>query len=87
MFPPYEVDISSYLHKGENEITLSVSNNLRNMQGPFHLKMGEWGRVIPANFYRESCVFAHAKGEGESCHDVLPHFDDRICLTDFGLEN
>ena len=87
MFPPYEVDLTDYLKKGENVIGLTLVNNLRNMQGPFHLKEGECYAVIPASFYRESNVFAVANSRvGESCHDVLEKFDDDICLVHYGMK-
>jgi hypothetical protein len=52
MFPPYKIDVSEYLKVGKNEITLKISNNLRNMQGPLHKVNVGWG-VCPGSFYRE----------------------------------
>ncbi len=86
MFAPYDVDISDYLIAGENLIELKILNNLRNMQGPHHLKEGDNARIVPGSFYRESNVFAHASGNGESCHDMLAHFDERISLVHFGIK-
>ena len=86
LFAPYEVDISPYLIIGENTLELTVVNNLRNMQGPLHLNEGDGAWISPRSFFRESNVFAHAPGAGEDCHDVLPHFEERIGLVYFGLE-
>ena len=58
MWEPYTSDISGYLVKGENEISLTLVNNLRNMQGPFHLgNIGEAYDVGPTEFYKEPCIW------------------------------
>ena len=85
MFAPYDVDISDALRVGENEIVLTILNNLRNMQGPTHLKVGECTEVGRNRFYRESNVLSHPHGADESCHDVLDFWDDGICLVHYGL--
>ena len=86
MWGDYTVDISPYLHKGENKLELLIVNNLRNMQGPFHLS-GESYVVSPGSFYRESNIFSHKTGAGESDHSVLPHWtaNDEYCLVHFGM--
>ena len=90
MWAPYELDISEYLVKGENEIELTLIGNLRNMQGPFHLKEGESYQVTPFSFVREYNVIVSGLGDaapkGEACHDVLEQWDDDICLVHYGLE-
>lgn len=85
IWAPYDVDLSEYLHEGENRFELTVVNNLRNMQGPFHLKIGESYSVCPPDFYREHNIIT-ALIKDESCHDVLDHWDDGICLVHFGLD-
>ena len=40
---PYRLSVSSALRKGENEITLSLRNTLRNLLGPYHRPVGEEG--------------------------------------------
>ncbi len=87
MFAPYEVDISDYIIKGENEFELKIVNNLRNMQGPHHLNAGDTAGIGPGSFYRESNVFNHAGGKGEDCHDVLAQFNEDIALVHFGLRD
>ena len=58
MWEPFTADLSEYLVKGENEIQLTLVNNLRNMQGPFHLPEGEAYGVGPDKFYKEPCVWS-----------------------------
>ena len=88
MWAPYEVDISDYLVVGDNELELTLLGNLRNMQGPFHLKEGESYAVNPWRFYREyNIIAAGAAGAGDkNRHDILAHWDDGICLVHYGLE-
>lgn len=86
MNPPYDVDITEYLSEGENTLTLTLLNNLRNMMGPHHLKVGESGHVTPSSFYMESNVFAKKPGADGSCHDVLDYWADEYCFVHFGLE-
>ena len=57
MWEPFAQDISGLLHIGENRISLTLTNNLRNMQGPFHLAIGESHRLGPSEFYRAKCVW------------------------------
>ncbi len=85
MYPPYEVDISDHLVKGENKLTLTLLNNLRNMMGPHHLKIGECMAVCPSSFFKESNIFIHPVGADSSCHDLLEQWDDDYCLVHFGL--
>ncbi len=86
MNPPYEVDLSEYLAKGENAVTLTLLNNLRNMMGPHHWKHGELVSVGPWSFYRESNIFHHLSGADEACHDVIEkYWDDGMCFVHFGL--
>lgn len=42
---------------GKTKIKLSITNNLRNMLGPHHLKCGENYAVGPFSFYEEACVW------------------------------
>ncbi len=58
MWEPFTADISEYLVKGENTLQLTLVNNLRNMQGPFHLPIGEEYGVGPGSFYKERCVWS-----------------------------
>ena len=85
MFAPYEVDISEYLNKGDNEIEVTVVNNLRNMQGPTHLQEGESYFADRNRFYRESNVFLHNRGADDTCHDVMKSWNDDVCLVHYGL--
>ncbi len=86
MFAPYTADLSGVLRPGRNTLTLRLIGNLRNMQGPFHLKEGESYSVSPASFFRESNVFAHPEGATEKNHDLLPYFDDRYCFVHYRVK-
>ena len=85
MFPPYRVELSPYLKTGKNTLTLTVINNLRNMQGPLH-RGAEIHVAAPDSFYRESNVFRPKLNAGESCHDVFEDYYDDYCLVKFGLK-
>lgn len=77
MWEPYETDIADCINVGENEIELTLTNNLRNMQGPFHLEQGESYRVCPDAFYKEKCVWKE-KETG---------WDDNYCLVNVSVNN
>jgi hypothetical protein len=85
IWSPYEVDLSDYLVTGENIFEITVLGNLRNMQGPFHLKEGESYNVCPSHFYREPNVITTRSEDMEKV-EVLSWWDDDICLVHFGLE-
>ncbi len=76
MWQPYEVDISKFLTEGENEIEITVTGNLRNLLGPFHLVEGENYWVTPACFFHESPIWS--KG-------INKNWVDSYCFVEFGL--
>ena len=86
LFAPYRVDISDYLVKGKNTLELKILNNLRNMQGPLHFDRGDDAGIGPGAFFRESNVFQHPAGKGESYHGKIDWFTDKIRLTRLGLK-
>ncbi len=57
MWAPYDIDLSEYLVAGENEIELTLVNNLRNLMGPHHHTSGELLGVGPGSFYKEPCIW------------------------------
>ena len=57
MWAPYDIDLSDYLVVGENEIELTIVNNLRNLLGPHHHTGGELLAVGPGAFYNERCIW------------------------------
>ena len=85
LYAPYRVELSDYLCEGENELEITVVNNLRNMMGPHHLAVEEERWVHPGLFYKESNIFAHPAGKGADCHDRLGTFDDSYMLVYYGL--
>ena len=70
-------DVSEHINIGENEIELTLTNNLRNMQGPFHLEEGESYRVTPRAFYKEKCVWK----EKETV------WNDNYCFVNLSIRN
>jgi len=62
-------------------LTLTLVGNLRNMQGPFHLKKGDSHYVSPASFYKERCVFNMRLPLDAS------HWDDNYCLIHTSILN
>ncbi len=76
MWQPYEVDISDLLRVGENTITLTVTGNLRNLLGPFHLKGGEIFEVGPFSFFHNSPLWVGGLSE---------NWTDDYCFVEYGL--
>ena len=57
IYTPFELDITEYLKKGENEVELTFVNNLRNLLGPHHHPHGELYAVAPSSFFYEPCIW------------------------------
>jgi len=53
-WPPYEIDISPVLKKGENLLEIELTSSLRNLLGPHHHSQGELLSVGPASFIDET---------------------------------
>ena len=75
LWEPFTADLSALLHVGENRISLTLTNNLRNMQGPFHLAIGESHNLGPTAFYRQKCVW----GGG------IEKWNDGYCFLNHGV--
>lgn len=73
MWEPFTQDISELLRVGENRISLTLTNNLRNMQGPFHLAIGESHRLGPSEFYRMPCVWGGGTARWNDGYCFLNH--------------
>ena len=76
MWQPYEIDISNLLVEGDNSIEVTVTGNLRNLLGPFHLKDGENYWVAPTCFFHESPIW---------CKGINKNWVDSYCFVEFGL--
>lgn len=76
MWHPYSLDISKYLKPGENVFRVTVTGNLRNMLGPFHLAEGESFAVSPRSFFHESPIWLKGKN---------PSWVDSYCFVEYGL--
>jgi hypothetical protein len=77
LWAPYNTDISEYLKVGENEIEITIANNLRNLLGPHHLGEGESYHVSPSSFYKRGCIW-------NSMRDY-PYFKAGYSLVKTGL--
>lgn len=53
-WPPYQIDISSFLKEGENLIEIELTNSLRNLLGPHHNNLGEQKWVDTRSFTDET---------------------------------
>ena len=76
MWQPYEANISNLLIEGENKIEITVTGNLRNLLGPFHLNDGENYWVAPTCFFHESPIWRNG---------LNPNWTDSYCFVEFGL--
>ncbi len=76
MWEPFATDISNYLEAGKNKVKITLTNNLRNLLGPHHIKDGESYSVGPWCFYKELCAFSGG----------MP-WDWGYCLAEFGIQN
>lgn len=52
MWQPTELDVSNFLVEGENTVSVTITNNLRNMLGPHHCEK-EPNFIGPYCFYKE----------------------------------
>jgi hypothetical protein len=73
MWEPFAADLSDILRVGENEISLTLTNNLRNMQGPLHLAIGESHSLGPSEFYRRKCVWGGGAERWNDDYCFLTH--------------
>ena len=78
MWEPQEYDISDLLKVGENEIEITIVNNLRNLMGPHHLEEGETYAASPRSFYKESCVW------NKNAED---YWNEDYCFVEMSLFN
>ncbi len=76
LWQPYTLDIAPLCQEGENTIEVTVTGNLRNLLGPFHLKEGESYAVSPQSFFHDSPVWRHG---------INPQWTDTYCFVEYGL--
>lgn len=68
---PYEADISEFLKQGENEISLTLTNSLRNLLGPHHLPSPDEHCISPGSFHEEKNPFLPGGGERIKGYNLL----------------
>lgn len=71
-----EINLSQLAGAGTHSLKLTLTNNLRNLLGPHHLKEGECFVVCPSSFYKESCVWSP---------DAEENWNEAYCFTSFGI--
>ena len=76
LWQPYSLDIAHLCREGDNHIEVTVTGNLRNLLGPFHLKEGESYAVSPQSFFHNSPVWRHG---------INPQWTDTYCFVEYGL--
>ena len=74
---PYEVPLRG-LRSGVNEIELRLTNTLRNMMGPSHQTVGEWGACSIASWLCDRADFALYEQDS-------PTRTDSFILTSYGI--
>ncbi len=74
---PFEYDLSDTLDKGDNEIKITLTTNLRNLFGPHHVPLGELYDVETFNFHRLPCVWTKQAS--------LP-WEKNYCFLELGIE-
>ncbi len=78
LWRPYALELSPYLHAGENVIRLTLVNNLRNLLGPHHHTGGELFAVGPGHFYKEPCIWTGYRPVG---------YTDKYCFVHTSIYN
>ena len=61
---------------GKTKIKLTLTNNLRNILGPHHLKEGECYNVSPSKFFKEPCIWNENPAE---------QWSDDYCFVETGI--
>ena len=78
MLTDEKLSLKEFGVQGETKIRLTLVNNLRNLMGPHHLKIGELVRygTGPHRFFKESCVW---NGSPEAS------WSDEYCFVETGI--
>ena len=71
-----KLNLSEFGVNGKTEVKFTLTNNLRNLMGPHHLKIGEAIGVGPHRFFKESCIWNETPE---------PSWDDDYCFVMMGL--
>ncbi len=77
VFKPYCINITPYVHIGENDIEITLINSLRNLLGPHHAESGELYDVTPPSFFKGDTVW------GDWFQD---NWNDGYCFVEFGVD-
>ncbi len=69
MLTDNRLPLASFGVCGKTKIRLTLINNLRNLLGPHHLLAGESWQVVPADFFKEKCIWNSDSPENKWCDD------------------
>lgn len=72
-----EIRLKDVFEEGDNTVTLMLTNNLRNLMGPHHLREGESYAVGPHSFFKEACVWNFTPESS---------WNEAYCFVKMGLE-
>lgn len=78
LWAPYKVEITPYVHSGENEVIIELFSSCRNLLGPHHHIRGELTMVGPDSFKDTP---SWTDGDIDTEHIYTP----RYCMVAFGL--
>ena len=71
-----EISLAGWAKNGENDIVITITNNLRNLMGPHHMREGESYAVRPKAFFKEPKVWRVG---------IPQTWDENYCLVSFGI--
>lgn len=70
VYHPYEIEVTKLIKEGNNVITLSLTNSLRNLLGPHHNKGGEMTGVGPESYTGRMSFFTSLENGEDNWYDV-----------------
>lgn len=76
MLTDNRLPLSGFSASGKTEVKLTLINNLRNLLGPHHLKIGESYVVGPWSFFKEPCIWST---------NPEKDWDDDYCFVEMGI--
>lgn len=71
-----KIHLGKLAGEGTHLLKLTLTNNLRNLLGPHHLREGECLVVCPSSFFQEDCLWSPEAHE---------QWDENYCFTAFGI--
>lgn len=79
-WPPYELDITSYLREGDNTVEIQLVGSLRNLLGPHHRDSGE-----PSHTWHVAFTSPPDHNRRQHPEDPEPAWTEDYLVTRFGI--